>query len=236
MSGRDDPGREAGGEQLRDLFQELPRETVEGEPCPEPEELWAAAAGDQRVSAERLGWTVEHTGRCTSCGEDWRIARRLLRKAAAEVGESDEGTAADPDRKIRPISSAGRRRLLSIAAAMTAVVVGAFFWMQLSGPDQTFRQGGRDSIQSLLPEGQPLSRGEPVLRWSGPPGAIYELTVTTGQIAEVASVEHLDRPEYRLPDEALADLPSGTKLYWRVEATVPGRPRLASPTFSFLLE
>ena len=45
------------------------------EDCPEPDALWAAAAG--KLSLEERRTIINHTLHCQDCAEDWRVAMRL---------------------------------------------------------------------------------------------------------------------------------------------------------------
>jgi hypothetical protein len=88
-----------------------------------------------------------------------------------------------------------------------------------------------------VPEGRPLPRSQCVLRWSpGRPGSRYDVRVATEALEPVATGRGLGVAEYRVPDEALASLPGGTKLLWQVEALLPDGSRWTSPTFVVRIE
>ncbi len=64
----------------------------------------------------------------------------------------------------------------------------------------------------------------------------YEIRVTTDDLTPVAEKRDLETPVFQVPPEALADLPSGTRLLCYVKATgADGRP-LGSTTFTVRLE
>lgn len=211
---------------LRALFQGLPRERAAGEPCPPPEELWASARGE--LAPERNREVIAHTGRCPSCAEDWRLARHVVREAS--VGTT--GTAREAS-GARPIW-----RLAVAASVLLAVAVGALWLARTRLEDRrpVYRVGPGEAIESLLPEDEPLSREEPVLRWRGPEGATYRLVVTTGRLEVLVREERLIESRYRLPREAMDALPPGSVLLWQIEATLPDGSRLPSQTFRARLE
>jgi hypothetical protein len=51
------------------------------------------------------------------------------------------------------------------------------------------------------------------------------------QLAPVARGKGLSRPEYQVPEEALAELASGSRLLWQVTAILPDAQRVESETF-----
>jgi len=200
------------------------------EACPAPGRLWEAAAGE--LPADELRTVIDHLAECPDCSEEWRLA--------LAVREETE------DRVHRPelvASSWGRRARQWAAAAAVAVIglgLAGVWWSQQQGPDgpAVYRDAEDVAIESLLPEGEPLSREEPVLHWSaGPEGSTYDVLVSTEDMAgSVAEATGLTEPEYRLPGEALESLPSGATIFWQVEATTPEGGRIASVTFVTKIE
>jgi hypothetical protein len=218
--------RELGDDGLREAFQSLPRRTAEGEACPPPEEIWAAARGELDPRASRR--LIDHTGRCPSCAEDWRLARHL---AARGPGVAVEPAESPPRRRRAP-------RWLAAAAVFVAVALGGS-WLFLSQDrerEPVFRVEPRTAVESLIPEDRPLPRDEPVLRWRGPEGASYRLVVTDERLRLLAREERVTGSEYRLPDEVLAAVPPGGVILWQLEATLPDGSRLPSQTFRVKLE
>jgi len=189
---------------------------VPTEACPEPDRLWAAVRGELAPEATR--GLVEHTLTCGACAESWRLAR--------EVG----GPLPLPE-ALNP--ALGRPRWgrfgTLLAAAAAAVVVATMVARPRPSP---YREIGAVVVRSRLPEGRPLSRSQCVLRWSpGPTGSRYDVRVATEDLTMVAAVRGLEVTEYRVPEGALARLPSGAKLLWQVEALSPDGTRLSSMTF-----
>lgn len=217
---------ETGGEDLRTLFQGLSRETAPGEDCPSPEELWASARGE--LAPEETRRVIDHTGRCPSCAEDWRLARFVgQRVPGSEGGE-----------RRRPEEEAPPRRWLAAAAALLVALLGAaglLVWRE-GGREPVYRVEPTDPIVSLVPEDQPLSRTDPTLRWSGPEEATYSLVVTTTRLEVLARAEGLTETEYTLPEDLVSGLEPGTVLLWHVEAVQPDSARVPSRTFRVEIE
>lgn len=193
--------------------------------CPTPDLLWAAAAGELPPAERRA--VIDHTSRCAACAEDFRLVAEMARQAPAPP-------AAAPGRVIAgPWATRERRWLIgSLAATLLIGVLMAGLWKSLRGPE--IERGGEAEIVSLL-GAEPLSRENAVLRWQGPPGALFAVTVTTRDLRLVDEVTDLEVAAYRLPPEKLAGLVPGTALDWRVEALLPDGRRLSSPLFTFLL-
>ena len=209
-------------DRLRLAFAELSRLAAPREDCPDSGALFDAATGS--VAGERFDATVEHTVGCGACAEAWRLARTL----SEERKQVDE-----------PLRAASRRFVwLSLAAAV--VIVAAALPIMLRWSSQTaspeWRRLGQVEIRSLQPEDQPLPRERFVLRWSEPaPGARYWVTVGTERLETLAASGPLDRAEFTVPESALAPLPAGSKLLWRVEARLADGRMVSSPTFIAIL-
>ena len=77
-----------------------------------------------------------------------------------------------------------------------------------------------------------VPRDEFWIRWSGgQTGTRYDLVVTTPQFEEIVDERGLDATEYRVPPERLKQLPSGTRLLWRVNARSIDGGTVSSPTY-----
>lgn len=209
----------------------------EPEACPEPDRLWEAVAGE--LPADELRTVVDHLAACPDCSEEWRLALAVRREAEEEARRHEPAAA-----PFAPSARwGGRARRWAAAAAVAVIGVGlaGVWWSRQGGPGEpiVYRQGEEVAIESLLPEGEPLSRDEPVLRWSaGPEGSTYGVLVSTedplaGSLAEAAG---LAEPEYRIPAEALDGLPSGARILWQVEATTAEGQQITSPTFISTIE
>jgi len=215
-----------GADDLRQRFQDLPRSTVPGEACPSPEELWESARGE--LPPERNRAVIDHTGRCPSCAEAWRLARFVSRRAREEGG-----LAAGPRGATPP-----RWWWSAAAAAVLVVALGSAGLLLRHARERApvYRNETKEAIEPLTPEDQPLSRADPTLRWSGPDGATYDVRVTTEGVRVLARAEDLEEPRYTLPASVVAGLDPGTPLLWRVEATLPGGGHVASRAFRVSIE
>ncbi len=189
--------------------------------CPAPERLWAGARGE--LPPEERDAVLDHLAACPACAADWRIAADLARgrEAAAVV----------------PLRRSETRRIVgvltSIAAAGLLIAVG-LQWRGGSeeGVPVVAERGAEEAPLRSLVEGEALPRDGAVLRWSALPGATYEVTVRTAppELEVVVAAGGLPEPQFTIPGEALAALPSGARLHWRVEAVLPDGRRIGSRT------
>lgn len=213
---------------LRRAFESLAGTAPAAAPdtCPEPGLIYEAVSG--KLPPGELRDVVEHVATCPECAEAWRLAAAFEEEAGAAI----------PAPAARPFP-----RLVAVAATVfVALLAVGVWWTSSRAPEApVFRAAGEGEIVSLLPEGRALDRSEPVLRWEvAPPGApegmTYDVVVTTADLDAVAEASELVEPRYELPAEALANLPAGTELLWRVEGTTPEGRRITSPTFVTPLE
>jgi hypothetical protein len=198
--------------------------------CPAPEKIWDAVHGT--LPADEVREIVQHTAVCAACAEDWRLAHTLQSQEPA-------ADAAPAPLRFAPRSVSFHRLRtfgLAAAAALALVFVGVQYFKappQPAAPAPGDYRGNEPMVSSALPQGQPLDRAHFVLRWSAPaPGATYTVKVTTEDDTRlVASAEGLTATEYQVPASALQGIPAGSRLLWRVEADVPDRGHISSPTF-----
>ena len=190
--------------------------------CPTPETLWSAVRGE--LPAPQMEAVVDHVAACASCAEDWRLAAELRR---------EEEKAATVPGKVIP-GRFGQWRPLAAAAALAAgllIAVGVYRVNQ-PAPEPTYREAQHAGIRSLLPEQQALPREAAVLRWSPLAGAVsYDVQVSTEDLRAVATAKGQTATEYRIPQNALSGLPSGTRLLWQVDAVRADGSHENSPTF-----
>lgn len=200
-------------------------DTATGE-CPTPERLWAAV--HRELPAGERDVLLDHLGACPACAEDWRLAVELARREQQPAGG-----------RVLPLRRLGARRyaplLPAIAASVLLVAVG-LGW-QRSRTEQAIERGNEPSaVRSLVDAARPLPRERALLRWSALPGARYDVWVHSEDMDLLAAEQGLTRSEYLVPESALAGLPRGARLVWRIEAEPPGGERVSSDTFVIPLQ
>ena len=218
---------------LRERFRAAAAEADRSTDCPGAERIWDALHGGLPPEDRRT--IIDHTARCPACAEAWRLAREIGGGAAPAAVHATAGQAG-----VGPVHGTGWRRWVPLAAAAALVVVVGLVLRQGPVRDEQppqYRTGDEAALRSLLPEETPLPRSACLLRWSdGPEGARYNVEVATADLEVIARARGLEQPEFTVPADRLADLPPGTKLLWRVEATLPDGRMIATPTFFARLE
>ncbi len=188
------------------------------EDCPEAERIWAAVHQELPLSEREA--IIDHTVECGTCAEAWRLAMEIRRT------DELEAEAASHER-----SMLRQPAVWALAAAATLVLAVVVMRPWAPPPAPGLRDPGSAVLQSLV-VGDALPRTNFLLRWSGgSPDARYELTATTSDLEVLALVRGLDRPEYLIPSDRLAQLPSGALVLWRVVARASDGSTLASQTF-----
>ncbi|MGD2113865.1 MAG: hypothetical protein PVG07_02360 [Acidobacteriota bacterium] len=240
---------------LREAFH-VDTERPDPAACPTAGRLWHALRGES--SADEVRRVLDHLVDCPACAQEWRLGVAFEQEEAAPGARSAEDLpepgASEPGRgRIVRFPTPLLVRAAAAAAAVLALGVAGVWWSLQPAPEEispaVYRQGGEtagESIESLLPENEPIPRAEPVLRWAAvpagsPEGTVYDVLVSTELVsteafATVADASGLEEPRYRIPGEALEGLPSGTTLLWRVEAITAEGRRVTSPTFETPLE
>lgn len=234
MSGaeRDAPG-EMGLESLRAGFaaRSLESSSAAAGPCPEPGTLYDAVRG--RLPPRELREVVEHVAACPRCAEEWRLAMAFEEEAAAE----DDSVPYAHPAAARPRSPL---RLVSIAATFVIALLAAGVWYtgDHGGPEEApvFRDAGPGEIVPLVPDGAPLDRDDPVLRWrlgedGAPEGTTYDVLVRTEDGVRIGEADDLEDARYAIPAEAVEALSPGSVLEWSVTARMPDGRRVESVTF-----
>lgn len=187
--------------------------------CPEPDRIWEAVRG--QLAPEEVRGIVDHVAVCASCAEDWRIAMAFEKES--ETRQEEAVVRRFPVRRFQP--------WIAAAAAALVLTVGGVYIQQSNKPVTVAEyRGGETKIESRT--AGDLSRQSYLLRWTQVEGAeSYDLLVTTDDLRTLADPKGLTAPEYQVPASALAGLPPGAQVYWRVTAVFPDGGRRQSQTF-----
>ena len=140
----------------------------------------------------------------------------------------------------RPAPVSWQRWGLAAAAAIVLAIAGLTVLRDqgaIAPSDApTFRADDGSPIASLLEPEAALPREAFELRWSGPAGARYEVTVTTLDLQVLHVAPDVEASELRVPAEALAGLAAGEAIVWRIAGRGADGARLPARTFTQRLE
>lgn len=203
--------------ELREAFAGTTEVTGDGSGCPSAEHLWASAREELRPAGEgaRSQAVLLHLAACGSCAAAWRLAREM--------------------RSTGMPASAGRPGLLLALAASLVLVIGtaALLLPRMAPQGEPSLRAPGVAIPRPTPTVETIPRSDPVLRWTpGPEGTLYEVQVTDEDLDLLGRGWRLQDPEFRIDPAALADLPEGASVLWRVTARLPDGREVASPTFT----
>lgn len=218
-------------DRLKEAFQSAESAMPALETCPAAEDLWDAQKG--LLSRTQCHAVIDHTSRCGACANAWRLAMGM---DPSESESYSGGTGAEVIRF--------RRMTPAVALAIAAVLVTAFaiqFQRQRSPipPEVTYRDSLADQdIQSAIPNLATLPRNAFTLEWKYniSQSATFDVQVKTETLEPVASAFRLSEGRFTVPEENLANLPSGTRLFWQVVVRIDGEQLKWSPTFVNVLE
>lgn len=199
--------------------------------CPPSETFWSAARGD--LPPDDLAPLLDHVSTCAACSEAWQLAVEVTRDLGEEI-ESGAPPLAGPRRRWRRWSA------LAAAAAVLAiatVVLPRFLARAPESSGDVYRTEATPAIRSLVSDGQPVPRDHLVLRWTpADEGAKYAVEIATEDLSVVDRGENLTTNEYLVPERALDRFPSGTRLVWQVQATMPTGRTIRSAAFIISLQ
>jgi hypothetical protein len=201
--------------------------------CPSQAEIWAGVHGE--LPPGRLREVVEHLASCFPCAEAWRVVLILERPEGAPgeeetpAGVSAGTTAASRAPRFQP---SWRLYGALAAAAVFAVVLGIHGLRRGEAPPAVIAQRGgpeepHAATRWLTPSEAILPRDGARLRWSGPPGATYQLSVElvdeqgAAPPIPIAAPRGLTATEYTLAARDLARLPAGASLRAALTAHLP---------------
>jgi len=208
-------------ERLKEAFGQMDGIAERGAGCPSVERLVLSTRGELPASENKEVYL--HITRCPACAAAWRAVREL---------SADAGIVTAPIAK-RPILRHGWARLAAAAVFLIAVIGGAYIILYPDRETAPVYRTQRDSwLQSALEKEQALPRESFMLRWTpGPEGTYYDLVVLNERLEPLTERNGLAGPEYRVPSDVLAEIPSGSRILWQVFARVPDGQRIESETF-----
>lgn len=174
--------------------------------------------------------TVESHLSCPLCGLEVRFLRKQLQESNGTM--SRDYARPQGVRGSKPYAAAAGRtrgawgldRRDVIAAAVCAASALSLFWLIPSQESEqpgapTYREATGFVIESALPDAITVARDAFVLSWSvNFEAQEYEITVSTDDFNVLVSAKSLKTPEFHVPADRLADVPSGTTLFWNVTA------------------
>jgi hypothetical protein len=202
-------------ERLRESYLDALREaaTSTGD-VPDAERIWDAVSGS--LPPEERRQIVDRVAVDPNWAEAWRLATEIHGATTKERASPGFWWS---------------HRYLAAAASLALVVGAGILAREVLAPPPIYRDPGRLSIESLVPENEAIPREELVLRWTPAIGARYDVTVTTESLQVVSTARDLEAPRHRVPAESLSEIPSGGKVYWQVTARRPGGVEDRSRTF-----
>jgi hypothetical protein len=191
--------------------------------CPEDARYWDLARG--ALDPRERGRLLDHARTCGAC---W-IALRAARETFVASGLSRESRGA-----TRPAPADWRglfRPLPALAAlALLAAAIPAYRYATDRTARSEYRAPEREALRPLVADDAWLPRDRFRLAWEpAAAGARYGVVLTTADLREVYARRGLEGSELTVPAEALAGLPDGTRLAWRVDALLPDGTRQESP-------
>jgi len=224
-----------GLDRLRAAFAQ-PDDAPHPDHCPALAEIWDGVHG--KLLPDRLREMVEHMATCSPCAEAWRLALLMERPAAAEPIDEHAAaqTAAEDgaaDRWVRRPRWRLYAALAAAAAAALAVVLGVHDFRGGQPPPVVAQRGGTadhaTATRWLTPGEAVLPRLGARLRWSGVPGATYDLTMELEDESGAAKPKPIASPaflgrevtEYTVPMADLARVPAGALLAATLTAHLP---------------
>ncbi|RKH49423.1 hypothetical protein D7Y23_16810 [Corallococcus sp. AB050B] len=224
----DDTLEAEGVERLRTALRE---DDAPGEPV-DADLVWRAVR--QELPAEERRAVIERVAADPAWAQAWRLAKAMSQAAAEAERGAPEVKAEVPaarvevPAKVVPLTARrswqGRQAMAAMAATVV-VLVGAVVVVrqQQAQVDPTRIRGGTaEVIASRVPEATALPRERFELRWSGVPQAVsWSVQVSSEDLKVFHRAERLESREYTVPADVLAELPSGARVLWQVEARLP---------------
>lgn len=194
------------------------------DPVP-PERLLQLLDGE--LPAETAQALADRVGRDPALALELRVAAEIRRERDMAATET------------APSRSRGWYAWTAVAALAAALVV--WWWtlppsLEHPGTDE-IRAGAVDPPIRSLQAGAGLPRAAFELRWEGgPPGATFDVFVTTPELVSIYQARDLVEPRLQVPLSALDGLPSGSLVLWRVTATTRDARSASSVAFEAIVQ
>lgn len=207
---------------------------------PAAEEVWDAATG--KLSPEDALALLDRTIDDPRLALEWRLARAIGEELVADERAPSPtdpetvgpvGVGAEPT-GIPSGTARGRRGriVLAWAASLLLAIVALVYFLRPDTEAPIYRNPAETRIESLLATDSAIDRSGTVLRWSGPDGARFEVSVLRqDDLREIFRATDLTISQVTIPADILQPLPADLVLLWRVEAVLEGSERIRSDTF-----
>ncbi len=152
----------------------------------------------------------------------WRLARELRQQLAPAAAPAPALA------EMRPAWVRPRTAFAGLALA-ASVVLAVWLGSPSLGPK---RGRSEPAIATILTDGASLPRDRFELTWTAPfAPARYDVDVLNEDLRTVYRVQGIQETHLIVPPGALAGIPSGSTILWRVEALAPSGETVLSPTF-----
>lgn len=186
----------------------------------EEELIRQAVAGE--LDTDQLAELVDRIHREPALASAWSAAV-VLRDELTVRGSTARKTA---------VWRSGRPVLIGLAAALVLAVTAPFLVSRRPAEPPVQRDAAAVQITTSIPDGSALPRDSFDLAWSlDAEHGVYRVRVLDSDLRVLYQADDLAVPRLLVPEEALAELPSGADVLWWVETTDPSGRRLRSPTF-----
>ncbi len=217
--------------------------------CPDEGLYWDLARGALDPAA--LDRALDHARDCSSCWLALRVARETFAASglaiepvrargagdAADAGRAANAATGGPSLVARALHALLRPAPAFALLALLALGYPVYRALSRGGPGSVppagvaeYRAPAAGEPRSLVADGATLPRDAFVLRWtSAGPDATYAVAVTTPDLVEVFAARGVRTTEFRVPPEAIAAFPAGTRLVWRLDAQLSDGARRSSP-------
>ncbi|MBL4685169.1 MAG: hypothetical protein JKY37_11310 [Nannocystaceae bacterium] len=195
---------------------------------PDPSRIWAAVQGELPPNE------AQEVIDAALLDPETYAELRLALAMTQELAQDQPAATVAPKRKSRV---AWYAPVLALAAALVAI------WSLRprpdpvpTGPGSSYRESTHAAVETALPPGGTLPRTAFLLKWQAVVGGRYTVSVSTEDAKLITHVQGLRTPNFQVPEQSLADLPSGAKVLWRVEVIRTDGSRDKSATFVAVLE